>query len=316
MVEVDRPALEARLAALRAEVEDPGAGIHGPSTVTWRITREVAVFLGGGRAVLLQLAHPWVAQAIADHSRTRADVTGRVRRTFGLVYTMAFGPLDQAEAAARRLHGIHARITGVLGQGGPGFPAGSRYAANDVDALLWVWATLVDSALRVYQHVHGPLPERDRDRYVGENHRFAALFGIPAAALPARWSTLAAYVDDTAARLPVLEAARTTADFLLGRPDQNAAARVLEAVTAELLPAAVRDGFGLRDDAGSRRLAARVWAGARLITPRLPGLVRFAPAYTQAVRRLAGRPPSSSATWLEARWFAAADWPTRGAGPR
>ena len=69
----------------------------------------------------------------------------------------------------------------------------------------------------------------------------------------------------------------------------------LEAVTAELLPAAVRDGFGLRDDAGSRRLAARVWAGARLITPRLPGLVRFAPAYTQAVRRLAGRPPSSSA---------------------
>jgi Uncharacterized protein conserved in bacteria len=45
-------------------------GVFGPASLTWRVDREVAVFLGAGRALLLQLAHPWVAAAIAEHSRT------------------------------------------------------------------------------------------------------------------------------------------------------------------------------------------------------------------------------------------------------
>jgi uncharacterized protein (DUF2236 family) len=48
-------------------------GVFGPASLTWRVDREAAVFLGAGRALLLQLAHPWVAAAIAEHSRTFAD---------------------------------------------------------------------------------------------------------------------------------------------------------------------------------------------------------------------------------------------------
>jgi uncharacterized protein (DUF2236 family) len=43
-------------------------GVFGPASLTWRVDREAAVFLGAGRALLLQLAHPWVAAAIAEHS--------------------------------------------------------------------------------------------------------------------------------------------------------------------------------------------------------------------------------------------------------
>ena len=60
-------------------------GVFGPASLTWRVDREAAVFLGAGRALLLQLAHPWVAAAIAEHSRTFADPVARFHRTFNTV---------------------------------------------------------------------------------------------------------------------------------------------------------------------------------------------------------------------------------------
>jgi len=65
-------------------------------------------------ALLLQLAHPWVAAAISQHSRTFTDPLGRFHRTFGVVFGMIFGSVDQAVAAARRLHRRHAAIQGFL----------------------------------------------------------------------------------------------------------------------------------------------------------------------------------------------------------
>jgi uncharacterized protein (DUF2236 family) len=37
--------------------------------MTWRVNREAILFLAAGRALLLQLAHPWVAAAVADIQR-------------------------------------------------------------------------------------------------------------------------------------------------------------------------------------------------------------------------------------------------------
>src|SRR5689334_13517853 len=101
---VTRADLEASLEALRRQIADPRAGILGPRSIAWQIGGDLAVFLGGGRAALLQLAHPIVAYAIAQHSHTRADVAGRFRRTFQSVFAMVFGELDDALAAARRVH--------------------------------------------------------------------------------------------------------------------------------------------------------------------------------------------------------------------
>jgi uncharacterized protein (DUF2236 family) len=89
-------------------------GVFGPASLTWRVDREAAVFLGAGRALLLQLAHPWVAAAIAEHSRTFADPIARFHQTFNTVFTMVFGTRDQALAAARRLNRRHAAVTGIL----------------------------------------------------------------------------------------------------------------------------------------------------------------------------------------------------------
>jgi uncharacterized protein (DUF2236 family) len=104
---VSRAQLEASLAALSAEVAEPRAGLHGPGSPSWQLERDAAIFLGGGRAALLQLAHPFVAYGVHEHSRTRDDVVGRFRRTFTHVFAMAFGPLDDAVTSARRVHALH-----------------------------------------------------------------------------------------------------------------------------------------------------------------------------------------------------------------
>src|SRR5580700_3407648 len=86
--------------SLRAALErlpgEPRNGFFGPDSVTWRVNRESAVFLGAGRAALLQLAHPWVAASLAQHSNLLHDPIGRFHSTFRVIYTMLFGSRAQA----------------------------------------------------------------------------------------------------------------------------------------------------------------------------------------------------------------------------
>jgi uncharacterized protein (DUF2236 family) len=161
----------------------------------WQIDKEAAVFLGAGRALLLQLAHPWIAAAIAQHSQTLADRIGRFHRTFSVMFTIVFGTTEQALAAARRLHQRHARVSGFLAAAVGPFASGSRYEANDVAALCWVHATLIDTALIAYELMCPPVGDAESERYWTEARLFAAFFGIPQDALAHSWAAFAAEND-------------------------------------------------------------------------------------------------------------------------
>src|SRR5271156_499874 len=119
--------LERELVMVRSVVAGEAAGIFGPKSVSWRLDREAGVFLGAGRALLLQLAPPWVAAAIAEHSRSLSDPIGRFQRTFNITLTMMFGTTTQAIAAARRLHRRHAGVSGTLRESSGAYAAGSAY---------------------------------------------------------------------------------------------------------------------------------------------------------------------------------------------
>src|ERR1043166_278890 len=114
MATVTREEHAAALAELARSVASPREGVLGPRSVAWQLGGDLAVFLGGGRAALLQLAHPMVAYAVDQHSKTRTDVLGRFQRTFRNVFAMVFGDLEDAFTAARRVHAIHARIHGTM----------------------------------------------------------------------------------------------------------------------------------------------------------------------------------------------------------
>ena len=47
-------------------------GLYSDNSITRRVNRENVLFLGGGRALLMQLAHPQVAAGVDEHSDFRA----------------------------------------------------------------------------------------------------------------------------------------------------------------------------------------------------------------------------------------------------
>ena len=80
----------------------------------WRINREAVLLGSGPTALLLQIAHPLVAEGVAAHSDFRADPFRRLRRTLRTTMDLVFGDGASAEDAVRRLNGIHATVRGAV----------------------------------------------------------------------------------------------------------------------------------------------------------------------------------------------------------
>jgi uncharacterized protein (DUF2236 family) len=303
---VSREDLERELQAIEAHAPGQIEGVFGPASLTWRVHREAAIFLGAGRALLLQLAHPWVAAAIAEHSRTLADPIGRFHRTFNITFMLVFGTLDQALRAARHLHRRHSAIQGVLPKAVGPFAAGSHYRANDVAALRWVYATLIESALMDHDLVLPAVTAQERELYYGESRRFAAMFGVPASALPPDWAGFAAYCEAMGqpGSLVVSDAARAIAtEILAGGGLWVRAPRWYRALTAQMLPPHLREGFDLRGRDAEPHIAAQAITWARRLYPALPERLRRVGPYQEATARLAGRTRPDLATQLVNRFW-------------
>jgi len=290
-----------------AAAAGPSEGIFGPESLTWRVDREAAIFLGAGRALLLQLAHPWVAAAISEHSRTFADPVGRFHRTFNITFTMVFGTLDQALAASRRLHRRHAAVTGVLPQSAGRFEAGSAYSANEVSALRWVHATLVETALQTHDLVLPALTSSEREQYWAEAKLYAALFGVRPADLPADWTSFAAYTEAMAQsdNLAVSPAARDIAQQIFsGRATGLRVPKWYRALTAHLLPERLREEFGFEFGEHEARSMKRALTWIRRVYPRLPMRLRAVGPYQEALARLQGdKRPDLAVRWLNRLWI-------------
>jgi uncharacterized protein (DUF2236 family) len=218
---------------------------------------------------------------------------------------MVFGELDDAFAAARRVHAIHARITGTIPVTVGRWRAGTRYHANDAEALRWVHATLVDTVLVVRDRLGPAMPPATRDAYVVEMNRVAKMFGIPRALLPDGHAAHASYMAEMLDALAVAPPAREMATFLVGRGGdaQPPLGRLVEALTVSMLPPRLSRELGLAE---SRLVGAAARAATSLAAPmyrRLPHELVAIPALSAARRRLAGRPPSRIAAWTERRLF-------------
>jgi uncharacterized protein (DUF2236 family) len=283
---------ESQLAAAAAGAADPVAGLFGPGSMSWRINREAALFLGAGRAALLQLAHPWVMASLADHSHVLERPIARFHSTFRIVFTMVFGSLDQATAAARHLYKLHTAIRGELKEDAAGWKHGTHYEANEIGALRWVYATLIESAVIAHECVLGPLTTDEREQYYAENKLLAALFGIPATALPENWSAFLDYNRQMHAsgELGVSSEARRYATRLLaGAGSWIHPPSWYRALTTAWMPPRLREEFSLAFGAGEQAAAENAAHRLPKIYPRLPAAIRFVGPWQEAQARLAGR---------------------------
>jgi uncharacterized protein (DUF2236 family) len=259
---------------------EPDAGFFSPDTVFWRVSREPALLLAGMRALLLQIAHPKIAQGVADHSRYREDPLGRGIRTFTAVYSLVFGNREEAIAAALRVRAVHHRVHGrVTDRLPPGMDA--SYDANDPELLLWVAATLLDSAVVAYELFVEPLSRAEKEQHYQQARRFGQLFGIAQQRYPDSWADFQAWWQQMLASdtLTVTDTARGIYRGLLtGTWFTRVLAPFNYALAAMLLPDRLVEGFGMRRSAPVRMtFHAIVWI-TRLLVRLLPRRLRGVPA--------------------------------------
>ncbi len=272
--------------ATRPDVPGVSGKIHG----------EVALLLGWSSAILLQFAHPLVARGVADHSGFRRGVLApwrRLHRTLHAMMMLTFGGEAGAASAARSINAVHDRVHGILTAAEGSFAAGTRYTAHDPALLRWVHATCLFAFLRAYELYVAPLTAEERDRYCAESSEAAPRLGLPDGALPRTEAELDAYLTRMLAsgEIVVTATARRLAGQMLAPPGFRylwPASWLLRVTAAGLLPASLREAYGLRWAARDRRaLVALAWL-VRRVRPLVPPALRLWPA-ARAVRRRAGQ---------------------------
>lgn len=297
-IAISRDMFEEQLEFAASRVKDPRVGLFGPDSMMWRLSRHALLGAhGSGRALLLQIAHPWVTTGVDEHSTTRNDPLGRAARTFTTVISIIYGSLDQAIHQARIVHNVHEKIRGRMGVDAGAFGKGSEYQANEANAMLWVHATLWDTAVMMHELFKGPLTPQEKNRYYEETRLFAYMFGIPDSILPRNWNEFMDYnrAKWDSDQLTVTPATRELAAFLFDplHVVLTPAMYWLKIVTAATMPPRLREEFGLRFGSREQFLFTQGRKVVSAAEPWVPDLLRHGPSYVEAKRRLQGK----SSTW-------------------
>ncbi len=291
---VSRADLDRYLDRVASKVKDPNVGLFGPGSLVWEINREVINIIGGGRALLLQTAHPYVAHGVDQHSNTTTDPHGRFKRTYLNIAAVVFGSLQDAVQASRRVHALHDTITGKITENIARYRAGDAYEANVEPALLWVHATLWESPVFIYEQTVRPLSLEEKNRLYEESKLFAYMFGISDSTLPPDWTQFIEYCHRMweSDELGVGRPAREIANWALTPPVPllGPAMNLYKIVTAGLLPERFRNEYGFRWNAADRMIFKTFMTAVRTLYPLTPKPWRYVPAYIDAERRIQGLP--------------------------
>ena len=271
-----------RLHAACEKGVDPTRSMFGSDSLTWRVNREAVLLLGGGCALLMQVAHPLVAAGVAAHSNFRTEPIKRLWRTLELMLTIVFAPAADAVRAVRTIEAVHSRVHGKLKKAIGPFPRGTPYNANDPELLFWVHATLVDTALRVYEMFIGPLTTAERTAYYEESKVTARLFGIPTALIPRTMRHFEHYMHEMIDGdvLAVSEASRDIAASIIEPPLPIGLKQVFQMphlLTIGLLPEVLRERYGYRWGAAREVLLGVTVTATQSVLPWLPAAVRTLP---------------------------------------
>jgi uncharacterized protein (DUF2236 family) len=248
-------------------------GYFTPASAVWRIGSESILMAGGGRALLAQAAHPLVAAGIVHHSSFRDEPWSRLGRTMGGLYTIVFGTREQADEVGRRVRAVHRHVRGEVD--------GRRYSALDPELMLWVHATLVETAFTMYRTFVGPLERADEEAFHADMKVVAQIFGLPGRVLPDTLDDFWSYWHGMLAgdELAIGADARAVADTVLDPPlpgPLRALAPVARLVTTASLAPELRELYGIRHDSrGDVRLARTAAAVRRGVLPLVPPRLRL-----------------------------------------
>ncbi|MFI9362310.1 oxygenase MpaB family protein [Kitasatospora sp. NPDC053057] len=263
------------------------SGLFGPSSVTWHLHADPAMWIGGISALHLQALHPLAALGIVQNSSFEDDPFGRLVGTGSFIVATTWGTREQAERAGARVRRVHERLR-------IHDPAtGGVHRLDSPDLLLWVHCALVRSNLHAVLRGGPDLPAEQADRYVREQRLIAALVGLPPGEVPGTVADLEDYLSGMRPVLAATAEAMLIHRFLVRpplrgslrslRPAWNAASRL----GYSLMPPWARDFYGRPGMPAPLATAAlRAARSVAYLIPRGRRLDFPVPHLSQAVARL------------------------------
>lgn len=239
------------------------------------IGAEGVLLAGAGRAILMQIADPAVGHGVAEHSNFAQRPLDRLRATMTYVYAVVYGTEEQLAAVRWAVNRAHAPVRRAADDSTKG------YNAFDAQSQLWVVATLYDTAVTVYEKVHGTLDDDTADRIYREYAQIGTALQLPPELWPEDRSAFARYWQESLGNLELDAAALRVARELLYPASGPLLLRLTmplaRLLTAGLLPERLREGFGLPWNAWYRRSFDGTMRLLAVAYPKLPEKVRHWP---------------------------------------
>jgi len=144
----------------------------------------------------MELAHPDIAQAVADFDHFRENPVDRAQLTVKAFRDVIHGSEEEALAVGRRLARVHEQVRGA------------GYAASDPQLLLWVHATFVDSLLCMGQRLYGRLCHAEEQTYYDDARKIGEVFGCSLDVQPPTVGAFRDYVEAVQTSLRVTDVGR------------------------------------------------------------------------------------------------------------
>ena len=275
---------------------DAVLGFYGPGSMMWRINREAVLLGAGPAALLLQVAHPLIAEGVAHHSSFEQDPWRRLHGTIRTTMDLVFGDGAAAQRAVKRLNSVHAGVRGDTLDDEARRVAWA-YRAMDPQLLLWVQATLIVTSITAYQRWVSPLTDEEREQFWQEARTVGVRLGIPLSLSPADWPALEAYwqrmlADD--GPVHVTPTARRLARLIVRPPFPFVPGPLVDLAALPglaLLPPRLRSEFDIEWSAPKAALAAALSLAIRGWVKVVPPSLRSMPqalAASRRIRRAAG----------------------------
>jgi uncharacterized protein (DUF2236 family) len=192
---------------------DPG--YFGPTSMMWKINKEITVLFGGARALLMHAANPLIAAGARQTSFYQRDPWKRLIRTLSLQNSVTFGTKAEADESAQRINKLHEVINGKDNV------TGGYYDALDNEQLLWVHACLQISSIYFYEKTVKKLSMDEKNQYHKENSIAAEMVLIDKDYIPKTHEELKNWVIEKSKEKDYLihtDVAQDVANIISGGP--------------------------------------------------------------------------------------------------
>lgn len=239
------------------------------------IAGEALCLAGGGRALLLQIAHPAIGRGVTEHSDFANRMLDRLNATMTFLYASVYGTPEELRFVRESVDRAHGPVRAEAEKDAP------AYDAFDPALQLWVAATLYQTMIDLHERIFGPVTRAHKDRLYREFSLQLSVLQLPPETWPPTREAFDGYWDSMLDGLATTDATRAIARQILYPQNVPAWMRAVlplaRLVTVGLLPDTVRKDFRLAwNDRVQRRFDGWMRNTARLY-PLLPTRIRHAP---------------------------------------